>query len=317
MNSIGGYFGLELRDGKEYNDSSIKLNTGRNALEYILLSKKYTKIYIPYFTCDVLLEPLHKLDISIEFYTINKLFEPIFDYKIIKKYECFLYTNYFGLNQKNVQIISKKCNNLIIDNAQAFYAKAIKGVDTFYSPRKFFGIPDGAYLYTDTEIGSNLEHQMSFTRFEHLLRRIEMGAVNGFPYFLKNDENLSDLPIMKMSLISEKLLQNIDYNFCANKRETNFDYIHSQLGELNGIKWRRMKEDIPLTYPFYTTNLELRGILTKHKIFTAQYWPNIVKLNIINSVEYDYSLNLLHLPIDQRLDKLQLDTIIKIIKDEY
>ena len=30
-----------------------------------------------------------------------------------------------------------------------FYAKPIHGNDTFYTCRKFFGVPDGAYLYTD------------------------------------------------------------------------------------------------------------------------------------------------------------------------
>jgi hypothetical protein len=34
MQPIGGYFELELRKGKEYHTDAIRLNTGRNALEY-------------------------------------------------------------------------------------------------------------------------------------------------------------------------------------------------------------------------------------------------------------------------------------------
>jgi hypothetical protein len=33
--SIGGYFELELSRGEEYHSDAIRLNTGRNAFEYI------------------------------------------------------------------------------------------------------------------------------------------------------------------------------------------------------------------------------------------------------------------------------------------
>ena len=46
MNSIGGYFELELQRGKEYHEHAVKLNTGRNALKYILKVKEYEKIYL-------------------------------------------------------------------------------------------------------------------------------------------------------------------------------------------------------------------------------------------------------------------------------
>ena len=46
MNAIGGYFGLELDKENEYHSEAIRLNTGRNALEYILISGFYKKIYL-------------------------------------------------------------------------------------------------------------------------------------------------------------------------------------------------------------------------------------------------------------------------------
>ena len=44
MNAIGGYFGLELDKKNEYHSEAIRLNTGRNALEYILISGFYKKL---------------------------------------------------------------------------------------------------------------------------------------------------------------------------------------------------------------------------------------------------------------------------------
>ena len=57
MSAIGGYFELELNKQGEYHQDAIRLNTGRNALEYIILANNYKKIYIPYITCAVLLQP--------------------------------------------------------------------------------------------------------------------------------------------------------------------------------------------------------------------------------------------------------------------
>ena len=63
MEPIGGYFSLELPHYGEYHKDAIRLNTGRNCLEYILRVRNYKKVYIPYYTCDVVLEPFKKLGI--------------------------------------------------------------------------------------------------------------------------------------------------------------------------------------------------------------------------------------------------------------
>ncbi len=65
----------------------------------------------------------------------------------------FLCTNYFGIKDEFITSLSKQVSNLIVDNAQSFFSNPIENIDTFYSPRKFFGVSDGAYLYCDTRIG--------------------------------------------------------------------------------------------------------------------------------------------------------------------
>ena len=130
MKSIGGYFEIELDEREEFHKNAIGLNTGRNALEYILCAKKYKKIFIPFYTCDVLLEPIKKLNLPYEFYSINHDFEPVFDFKSLDSDEAFLYTNYFGLKEEYINRIAN-FQNLIIDNAQAFYSRPVEGIDTF------------------------------------------------------------------------------------------------------------------------------------------------------------------------------------------
>ena len=119
--SIGGYIGLELPFGEEYYPSLLKLNTGRNALEYILRIKKYKLIHLPYFTCEAMLEPLEKLNIECKFYQIDQNLEPVTEFKLSAN-DCLLYTNYFGLKQDFINKLSKRIPNLIIDNSQAFFS---------------------------------------------------------------------------------------------------------------------------------------------------------------------------------------------------
>lgn len=54
--------------------------------------------------------------------------------------------------------------NLIVDNVQVFYTPPIKGLDTIYTCRKFFGVPDGAYLYTDCILAESIPYDKSYDR---------------------------------------------------------------------------------------------------------------------------------------------------------
>jgi hypothetical protein len=317
MNAIGGYFGLELNKQNKYHPGAICLNTGRNALEYLLAIREYKKIYLPYYTCDVLLEPIKKLNLSYEFYSVDENFETGFDFSKIKVNECFLYTNYFGIKDKFILQLKAKCASLIVDNAQAFYAKPLINVDTFYSCRKFFGVTDGAYLYTDKTIEIEIETDVSHSRFEHLLRRIDVSAENGYSYFTENDKALSNLPILKMSNLTQRILESIDYEKIAAIRRENYKYLDNALAALNEIHVRLDLQQVPMVYPFYSSNLDLRTRLNENRIYTAQYWPNVLNWVPEGSIEWRYTTNIIHLPIDQRYSTEDLDKIIAVISHEY
>ena len=116
MKAIGGYYSLELPKHKEYHTDAIKLNTGRNCLEYILRVRHYKKVYIPYYTCSVLLEPFKKLGINYSFYNIDNNLEIDNDITT-RDEEALLYVNYFGLKDTYIKYLSEQYGqNLIIDN---------------------------------------------------------------------------------------------------------------------------------------------------------------------------------------------------------
>ncbi len=313
MKPIGGYFELETSNGVEYHQDAIRLNTGRHALEYILRAKSYIKVYVPYYTCDVISEPIRRLDIEIEYYKIDKSFRPIFKFSKVKENEVFLYTNYYGICSKQVGEVISQSINIIIDNAQSFFSTPIKRIDTFYSARKFFGVPDGAYLYTNKKLTNQFESEDATNRFEHLIKRVEKTPEEGYPAFKKNDSSFKDAKIKLMSKFSKKILKGIDYESAIKKRKNNFQYLHKYLSEFNKLNINLEDEDVPMVYPFLKYNNGLREYLIRHKIYVPLYWPNVLENTPKISVEYNLSKYIFALPIDQRYNNEDMDYIIKTI----
>jgi len=313
MKVIGGYFELELNHGIEYHKGALGLNLARTSFEYILRAKKVTKVLMPYFTCEVMLEPLIRTGVDFEFYSIDENLEPVYDYSKLKASEYFLYTNYFGVKDHFAECLSGIITNLIIDNSQAFYAKPFPGVDTIYSPRKFFGVPDGGYLYTSKLLDDYLEIDDSSDRFGHLIGRIEKGAEEYYNIFKANDQKLSGQPLKAMSKITRYLLQNVNYEDVAHKRRENFIYLSENLTQYNLLKLDLRIGSVPMVYPFYTSNLNLRKKLIDKKIFVARYWDDVLQRVSTTSVENKLVDGIVPLPIDQRYDYEDMQFLLKSV----
>lgn len=303
MDAIGGYFELELRHGEHYHKDAIRLNTARNCFEYVLIARKYRKVYIPYYTCEVMLQPLRRQHVKYAFYSIDWNLEPVETFNL-KEGEAILYTNYFGLKQDCVERLAKVYGSrLIVDNAQAFYAPRIDGIDTFYSPRKFFGVPDGGYLYTDCRMEGKLPQDKSNERMQHLLVRIENGAEAGYKEFKKAEDSLDNQSIMCMSEISDRILRQIDYDYIKKIRRTNFQVLHDSLSDKNRLHFLTLLDNtVPMAYPYFSDNAGLRNALISKRIFVATYWPNIFEWCKPDSIEYRSAQGIIPMPIDQRYD---------------
>ena len=314
MKPIGGYFSLELPLHEEYHKDALRLNTGRNCLEYILRTRQYRKVYIPYYTCDVVLEPFHKLKVEYEFYHIDINFE-LAQVITLQEGEALLYTNYYGLKQRYTEKLAKQFGRqLIIDNTQAFYAKPIPGIDTFYTCRKFFGVPDGAYLYTDKLLDMELEQDVSWNRISFLTKRLDLGAEAGYMDFREQSGSLVGQPIKLMSRLTHRLMQSIDYEVAFKQRRSNYMILQQSLGETNKLESSLDIECVPMVYPYLPEDGEqLRQYLIKNKVFVAKYWPNVVNWTPANSYELLLTNRLIPVPIDQRYGIDDIYLIVDII----
>lgn len=312
--AIGGYFELELPNRGEYHKNALRLNSGKNCLEYILRCRKYRKVYIPYYTCDVILKPFLKLGIAYQFYHINLNFEIADDIRL-EECEALLYTNYYGLKQEYAKKLAISYGRqLIVDNTQAFFAMPIEGIDTFYTCRKFFGVSDGAYLYTDAEPIKGLKQGISYNRMEHLIKRIDLSPEEGFNDYHRNDESLAEDEIMLMSQFTQRMMQSIDYHAAIEQRIANFQQLHDSLGESNLLRVELDNASVPMIYPYMTERKDLRNILISRKIYVACYWPNVLKWTDKDSEDFRLTENMIPLPIDQRYEKKEISRIINIVK---
>ncbi|KGE14145.1 hypothetical protein [Sphingobacterium deserti] len=319
--AIGGYFGIELpiyNNGFFNNSKNLFttfLNSGRNAFEYILILKQVRRIHIPYYTCDVLLEPLLKLNIAYEFYDVNDRLEPIFNFNQLSQSDFFLYTNYFGLKTAYIQkALLSKIPNLIVDNAQALFANPIEEIYQFYSPRKFLGLPDGGIVVGPDKLSADFERDISYQRMAHLIKRLDLSAEDGYEDFKINDSALSNQPIKQMSHITENIFLSTDLQNVTKARIENFDFLHANLSQSNGLSFERLEGEVPMVYPFRSSNLHLRDRLAQDRIYCAKYWPNVYDWCDQNKNSYWLTEEIIAIPIDQRYNIDDMKTIVSHVQ---
>jgi len=313
--AIGGYFELELNKGIEYHSEALGLNLGRSAFEYILRAKKVKKIYVPCFTCRVMEGPLRNTGVDYGFYHIGENLEPVFDYTALQPTDYFLYTNYFGIKDNFIKKLAGNVKNLIIDNSQSFFSRPLPGVDTFYSPRKFFGVPDGGYLYTDKKTHPVPEQDLSYERLNHLTLRIDKSPEDGYAHYVKNNDDLENQAVKTMSALTRALLSNISYRDVMDRRKRNFSFLHEKLRERNEFNIDQAGLNIPMVYPFLVSNGGiLRKKLIENRIYVATYWIDLLNRADANPTERHLVENFVHLPIDQRYAIAELKIVLNLIK---
>ncbi len=315
MKEIGGYF--EFDDsfrGNVYHKNAIPLNLARNALLYILEAKNIRKIYIPYFLCNVVSKVLIRENIEFDYYHINKVFEPNFN-KSLNDDEYLLIVNYYGIfSNDKIKNFKIKYNNIIVDNTHSFFQKHVENIDTIYSCRKFFGVPDGAYLYTDILLDRDLEIDCSNKRVEHIFGRYSHTASQYYELYNETQKSYQDLPLRKMSKLTNRMLELIDYNHIIESRNKNFKELAITLDPINVIKFHHIEG--PFCYPLNIKNAQkIRKKLIENKVYIPLLWPDLQKLDSYK-YEKEFVTNILPIPCDQRYNIKDMRHVLDIILNE-
>lgn len=310
---IGGYIEFETYQGALLHEKAIALNCGRNALAYLCEAKQIQKIYIPYFLCDSIPTLCQKIGVVYEFYEIDAQLKPLFSKKLAPR-EWLYIVNYYGqLSNKEIKKWKEKYKRIVIDNAQSYFQMPVPYTDTLYTCRKYFGVADGAFLYTDTQLERPLEQDESHERMHFLLGRFECSASEFYSEYVANNNFFDNEPLKKMSRLTQNLLRGIDYSGIEEIRKKNFAFLHRKLGHKNQLCLN--ENEGTFMYPFLTPNgAIIRKKLQQEKIYIPTLWPSVKEWCSADMLEYKYAENILPIPIDQRYGEKDMMYIVNSIQ---
>lgn len=314
--AIGGYFELELpRTQSTIHQSALKFQSARSAFYALLLKRKPSRVWMPHYICEAMLTPVKAAKIEICFYSINYDLS-IADDITLHSDDILLYVNYFGVCSKLVSKILEDFNpsQIVFDFSQAFYAEPLDCLATIYSPRKFFGLPDGGLLYTDLSIDiPEAIDESSEKRMSHLIARLSGSAESGYISYQSSELTLDDIEPKRMSLLTERIFDSIDFEAARTQRNKNFERLHDDLHSANRLKFNLSNIDGPLCYPYISTNHSLRYKLISEKVFIPTYWPDILERSNVPMIDQLLVRDIYPLPCDHRYAEADMLFIKKLV----
>ena len=316
---IGGYFGLELSPDT-YSGTTSGFHTIRSALlallQILVPEGSRRKLWFPSFICPSVAEVFDILGDRIELrkYNVGQDLEPV----NATPSDQDLYYSYsvFGLSG------AVDRPGAIVDYAHSFFAEAAPGQHTLYSARKFFGVPDGAFLRTHLHIVSDNPFRLDNDAL-YLLLRHDQGPESGYSTFQSWEKRIFSGKVHGISNLSRKLLSSIEYDPIKRRRVGNFSILHNNLRQINDLtshidKALTTANFIPFSYPFLVpSGPKLRKILISEKIFTPVLWSGLEKNRGLTDFERNLALNTVHVPVDQRYGLKDMKRILMVIANAF
>lgn len=302
MDEIKSFLTIEINPEKEPRKDALALNSGRSCFRYILRAFDIKNIWLPEFTCECIFDVAKEENINYKTYAVDDNFLPQCEFN---QTDFILYTNYFGICNKNIKLLKEKYPNLIIDNAHGFYSSLEAGIASFNSARKFFGTADGAYLKCKKELSENFEEDISYKRSLYLLKAMEKTQKETIRDFELSECTIElNKKIKRISKLTRAILSGVDYKKAADIRLNNFKKYQKALYDINLLK-PNLTDDIPMVYPLLNRdNKNLKAELEKNNIYLETYFET----------SNDQKRDILPLPIHQQLKSKDVEKIIKIIK---
>lgn len=315
---IGGYQGLELPffEGN-IGRRMIKTNSARSAIKVILRAIKAKKILLPAYTCDAVVKAVEDLGITYTYYRINSTFDVDAAVRL-EQGEYILIVDYFGMSGDSVTRSLKRFGHAktLVDCSQAYFSAYTEALATVWSPRKFFGLPDGGLIYSaDPRIKEpTIRDETSETRMGHLINRLSNNPETSYQKYLEAEQEIANMPVLGMSRLTERLLHSVNYESAKIARSKNARYLHSHLSEYNTLKWNLNNNIAPLCYPFLPKARKTsRSALIDNKVFMPSYWPEVLTRVDEGSFEWELVNNCLFLPCDQRYTEHDMSRIISLL----
>ena len=313
MKEIGGYIELDTYHLPMLHEDAIALNCGRNCLAYLFKSRGIKNLKVPYFICNSIFDICDREGVEKAYYHIGWDFKPTEELSLESDEWLYLVNLYGQLSNDDIAKYVSKYGRVIVDQANGYFDAPLPGVDTFYTCRKWFGVADGAFLYTDSPLTDEFPIDESHDRMGFLLGRYERSASEFYDGYNANNKFFKTDPVKHMSKLTYNLLHAIDYKMVEKKRRENFDYLNEHLGKKNKLRLK----SAAFMYPFMVEDggAVLRKRLQTEKVYIPTLWPTVFDVAKPDSLEYKMAENILPLPIDQRYGIDDMNYVIQKINE--
>ncbi|MCM1082993.1 MAG: DegT/DnrJ/EryC1/StrS family aminotransferase [Clostridium sp.] len=324
---------IDIGYGSDFNQYFFQ--SGRNAIEALMLflHGESNVILVPDFVCETVKDAILRADwmyveynvhenMKIDVCEINRLImEQNFKYVYISHLFDSRFSDddikYFEEWKKDgITVIEDVTLNLLATDKIGFGSYIIG------SFRKWFAIPDGAFLFSKNKITmENIKDGSVYTSYYLLAQTLKREYINGgyedselkklyLEYYgLSMNDIFSDYTIKGMSHISKVYMSNINITEIRKLRQENYDFLYEQISEIdtNLCVSKRSNTATPMMLVVKCDNRdELLNRLIEHDIYCSVHWrlssdkPNVKYL----------SSHLLSIPCDQRYTSKQLQYIV-------
>ncbi len=295
---IGGYFEFERFSGKEYHEGALALNCARSCAAYVIEARGIKTLWTPWYLCISVDRLCDQLGVEVKHFSIKPDFTPDFETFSVADDEHLYLVDYYGqLTDDQIRDAAGRAGGrIIVDEVMAFFRKPVDGLDTLNSCRKFFGVADGAYLYTDARLDRELPLDESRDRMDFVLGRCERPANDFYQRSAENNVFFKDEPIKRMSPITQNILRGVDYDEVAARRRANFEALAAELGDLNELTPRAT--DGAFMYPLLIEGgAAIRKKLQQQKIYVSMLWG---REPMPGGIDGRYASDILPMVCDQR-----------------
>ena len=354
MKEIGSEFSynnINTKYFKEFIDDHLNsqfFRCGRDVLKYLAdrFSEKdcANRILMPTYSCDSMYKPFLTYNWNVIFYPLNEDLTPNIEFieECIRSNDitAILLMDFFGFTDINstINMVRQIKNDILIieDFTHRIFDIGYNRNVDFYvgSIRKWFGIPDGALLYSD-----KYSMPLNLNETESLFVSLRSKALNlKLKYTYSADSKLKEdsrelmsaaeisiedgLQYFKISDKSCDYLYNLDVSIFKIVRKKNFDYLYNMVKNISRISFpinieKLLSNNItPFSLPILVDNRDyIQKKLAEKCLYAPLLWPLNPTSRKLCSVSVNLEKNMLSIPIDQRYDSSDMKLIYNRLMD--
>lgn len=315
---VGGYFSLELAKGDGRVPAGHRLQSARAGLRLLVEQLGARRVLMPGYICNELVSAARDAGAVTQFYELNADLLPSIGNRPDPD-DLFLVCNYFGVCTNLLEWLESLDSGLrervVLDYSQAWFEPRAECLATLYSPRKFFGVPDGGILATDLALELPSEYDDgSRNRMRHLVERLDGRREAGRSAYTLAEQSLADTAPRRMSRLTSAVLDSIHARNAAQRRRRNFARLNAELGALNQLK---LEAGVgPMCYPYLPpSDVHIdRCSLAAHGIFVPRYWDGISGRLRNGSLEEALVERMLALPCDHRYGEQDMAVVAMLVR---